>query len=146
MKKIIVLLGVFNLAVLTVRAILSYFLVTVTPFGIPQENEQLFFNRLAEKLAFFGPGFQALISGNSIFRDPTYFTFAATTPLFISSVIFAALLIILVRNRKGLTDDSLRSLYRWSIVFISLAHRFPPGVCPGLLALGRVGPYDRRRR
>jgi len=121
MKKIIVLLGAVNLAVLTVRAILSYFLVTVTPFGIPQENEQLFFNQLAEKLAFFGPGFQALISGNSIFRDPTYFTFAATTPLFISSVIFAALLIILVRNRKGLTDDSLRSLYRWSIVFICVS-------------------------
>ena len=149
MKKIIVFLGAFNLAVLTVRAILSYFLVTVTPFGIPQENEQLFFNRLAEKLAFFGPGFQALMSGNGIFRDPSYFTYAATIPLFISTVIFAALLVILFRNRNGLTDESLRSLYRWSIVFICIsafsvpvfAQDFWLSIGWGRMAAAGVNPY-----
>jgi alpha-1,6-mannosyltransferase len=126
MKKYLLIIGTLNLAVLSVRAILSYFLVTVTPFGISQDNERLFFSQNAEKLALFGSGFQDLISGNGIFRNEFYFSAAVASPLFLSSVIFLVLLILLTKYRDHLTNDSPRFLFRWSIVFICVtAFSFP---------------------
>ncbi len=126
MKKYLLIIGTLNLAFLIVRAILSYFLVTVAPFGIPQDNERLFFSQIVEKLALFGSGFRDLISGNGLFRNEFYFAAAVASPLFLSSLVFVALLVLLTKCRSDLTDDSPRTLFRWSVVFICVsAFSFP---------------------
>lgn len=120
MKKILMVLGALNASLLMARAVLSYFLVTVVPFGSEESNERAFFGSLAESLAFFGSGFQDLLTGNSLFRSEAYFAAAAVTPVLLSSLIFIVLLILISRYRDEISDAVPGLLFRWSVVFVCI--------------------------
>lgn len=123
--------------------------MAIGPFGIPQPNEAQVFNYLAQKLGFLGESFGSLLTGNSIFQQETIFAAAVSFPIFLSTIVFILLLILLTKYRHEISADIPRKLFRWSIIFalIStfavpvLAQDFWLSIAWGKMSASGINPY-----
>jgi alpha-1,6-mannosyltransferase len=147
--KWLLILGVINFSLMLARTALSYFLVTVGPFGIPQPNEARFFNLLAQKFYFLGENFQNLLTGNSGFQQKAVFASALLLPVFLSTVVFIALLVQLKKYKEDINAQITQKLFRWSVIFALinffavpvLAQDFWLSIAWGKMTLAGINPY-----
>lgn len=110
-------LGLFSLVCFLARAILSYGMVPIAPFGRPQPNEAETLSLLAKKLSFLGGGAQSFLLGQSVLRHESVFALAYYLPILLATGVFLVLLALLARHRDSLPDTTPRLLFRWAILF-----------------------------
>lgn len=102
LKSWIKILGLINLFLMLIRTVLSYFLVTAGPFGKPEPNEARFF--------YF-------LTFDSIFHNEIVYGVSAALPVFLSSIIFILLLVLLKKHTLEITKDLPEKLFRLSVLF-----------------------------
>lgn len=141
--------GLLSLACFFSRAILSYGMVPIGPFGIPQPNEAATFSLLAQKLSFLGGGVQSFLLGQSFLRNETVFALAYYLPLSIATGVFVVLFALLARHRESLPENTPRLLFRWAILFGAASflttpifvHDFWLSIGWGRMVLAGSNPY-----
>ncbi|MFQ5665228.1 MAG: hypothetical protein ACE5I7_02235 [Candidatus Binatia bacterium] len=114
-------LGVLNAAGFAARAVTSYGLASVAPFGVPQPREAEVFDALGRTLRLLGPGIRTFVSGHNVLARREIFLWVYSGPLLLESAVFVALLILLVRYRGVLEPSMPRRLFRWSLAFVAVS-------------------------
>ena len=126
MARSISRLGATTLACITAYTLLAWGMVRVVPFDAAEPLEGEAFARLADRLAWLGPGIAGFLRGESLLAEPVVFAIAYVLPIAIACGAFLWLLVVLSRAAVSIDGGTADAVLRWAIAFAVVAAFAPP--------------------
>ncbi len=110
------ILGCVQSASLALLGLVSYACLLQTPFGKVEANEAAFYRDWSADLAWLGAD-SALDMATKYVSKPIGYRFAYGLPLFVSTLTFVVLLLILTKYRNSIDSNTTTQCFRWATLF-----------------------------